>query len=66
VEIKFCLGDITGRGKEVALKFDLNHIVNNQLKDSLNRYRFLYQRQTYMAAWKAGGWLAEKKVWYLG
>jgi len=65
VEIKFCLGNITGRGNEVALKFDFDHKLVEQLKEVLNRYRYLFQKQTNMQAWQAGGWLAEKKVWYL-
>jgi len=65
VEIKFCLGNITGRGKEVALKFDFDHKLVGELKNVLNRHRYLFQKQTNMPAWQAGGWLAEKKVWYL-
>lgn len=65
MEIKFCLGNITGRGKEVALKFDFDDKLVEQLKKVLNRYRYLFQKQTNMQAWQAGGWLAEKRVWYV-
>lgn len=65
MEIKFCLGNITGRNKEVALKFDFDDKLVEQLKKVLNRYRYLFHKQTNMQAWQAGGWLAEKRVWYI-
>lgn len=65
MEIKFCLGNITGRGNEVALKFEFDHKLVEQLKEVLNRHRYNFQKQTKMHSWQAGGWLAEKKIWYL-
>lgn len=64
MEIKFCLGNITGRGNEVALKFKFDPKAIEQLKESLNRHRYNFQRQTNMLSWQAGGWFAEKKIWY--
>lgn len=65
VEIKFCLGNITGRDNEVALKFEFDHTLVEQLKKVLNLHRYNFQRETKMQAWQAGGWLAEKKIWYI-